>query len=763
MNIQRADRTNAFPNMQLTRSRPQTMPGVAKHRSIRGTSLITALGSAWFMSLYLLGTSTVTATGLQSVVVTGHAVTYLSFNDTDTSTSSHIRLTGHDDITVSVAVPAGLAAQAVPASYSKVTWAVREAPLQWEEDVVLDHALTERAPEHAKPRHDEQAAESGFVSDSTFSSRRKLLQSSGRAHVGADGAVNGLPSGPRTNVSNNTATATQFRTLVVFLGFRSNSGQSVLYHPCGAECAKAMLWDDSPSVAELIADNSGGAATLSAATSIITTVTLSVFASTPTCATASYEKTAAALLQATQSVNVNDYAFRVYVLPANAGGGACSPWQTRASFACVHAGMPCTMFVRTANVSHWIQGFAAHFGIAPAQASEDVVGTHGVGDPTDASALAVGRPNATTWRRFNALNQFRAGWLFVAAVRERPLSPPMTSMVIVSASSPGPLLGTKIVLVHAGSVAGNTTWWLSMRDEGGTGGATTTSLDRFLAPPWVNKVYVHRATGIMRAGADGRSLPPSPSVLVAVLPVGGVFTEHSANLHVTVVSIANGAAVLEFRPCVQKPPLAVITSPVPMFADAMKYPALSRVNVTIQYSNLDRFCAPQSATVLAGEPTYLAADTATTTHPSPSHARAALTCNEITVVLVPDFNILEISYTVETQLGVVVLSGGAWSNSTIFCGAYNETLVAKFRDIGGDGYCCRYGGQSYYELLVGGTSVARGGEFRFAQDIQFYNRMHWRVSMVASGNVATSKSVFIIPPDAPARATIALPVYVQAV
>jgi hypothetical protein len=289
-------------------------------------------------------------------------------------------------------------------------------------------------------------------------------------------------------------------------------------------------------------------------------------------------------------------------------------------------------------------------------------------------------------------------------------------------------------------------------------------LDRFLGVAWVNKVYVHRSAGVMRPGADGKSLPPSPSVLVAVLAAGDVFTEYRAKLHVTVVGIATGAATLEFRACGEKAPVAVITSPVPMFTDATKYPALSRVNVTIQYSNLNRFCAPQSATVLAGVPAYVAADPAAApAEATLPPARASVTCNDIAVVLVPDFNVLEISYTVETLQGRVILSGGAWSNSTIFCGAFNETLVAKFRDIGGDGYCCRYGGQSYYEVVVGGTSIARGGEFKFAEDVHFQNQMRWRVTDVASGAVATSKAVFVIPPGAPARATVVLPLSIQAV
>ena len=38
----------------------------------------------------------------------------------------------------------------------------------------------------------------------------------------------------------------------------------------------------------------------------------------------------------------------------------------------------------------------------------------------------------------------------------------------------------------------------------------------------------------------------------------------------------------------------------------------------------------------------------------------------------------------------------------VYCGTLGETLVATFNDRGGDGYCCKFGGGSYYSVFVGG-------------------------------------------------------------
>ncbi len=39
----------------------------------------------------------------------------------------------------------------------------------------------------------------------------------------------------------------------------------------------------------------------------------------------------------------------------------------------------------------------------------------------------------------------------------------------------------------------------------------------------------------------------------------------------------------------------------------------------------------------------------------------------------------------------------------VYCGALGEVLTAVFNDQGGDGYCCTFGGGSYYRVLVGET------------------------------------------------------------
>jgi len=106
--------------------------------------------------------------------------------------------------------------------------------------------------------------------------------------------------------------------------------------------------------------------------------------------------------------------------------------------------------------------------------------------------------------------------------------------------------------------------------------------------------------------------------------------------------------------------------------------SVSQINLKV--TNPSMYCAPVTQNFYLNEIKYLT------------------TCNKITVIMVPDINPLEIAYDVITSDGKIIMQGGYQSNSTVYCGKYNEQLVATMRDFGGDGYCCQYGGGSYYQV-----------------------------------------------------------------
>ena len=41
-------------------------------------------------------------------------------------------------------------------------------------------------------------------------------------------------------------------------------------------------------------------------------------------------------------------------------------------------------------------------------------------------------------------------------------------------------------------------------------------------------------------------------------------------------------------------------------------------------------------------------------------------------------------------------------------------------------YCCKYGGGSYYQLIVGNTVFKQGGEFTFTESVPFKNQPLWK-------------------------------------
>ncbi len=146
----------------------------------------------------------------------------------------------------------------------------------------------------------------------------------------------------------------------------------------------------------------------------------------------------------------------------------------------------------------------------------------------------------------------------------------------------------------------------------------------------------------------------------------------------------------------------------------------------------------------------------------------------------------------------VILSGGFESNETVYCGTPGETLTAIFRDGGGDGacgsracvpshhlvlpptsalppspasplhcprvltqypctpskcfptgYCCQYGGGSYYQVRIGNTLLKQGGVFTFVDTYSFGNAPVWSFGAVQSSTSITAVSTVVLPNSVP--------------
>ena len=108
-------------------------------------------------------------------------------------------------------------------------------------------------------------------------------------------------------------------------------------------------------------------------------------------------------------------------------------------------------------------------------------------------------------------------------------------------------------------------------------------------------------------------------------------------------------------------------------------------------------------------------------------------CNNLSVIIVPDVNPLEISWAVFNSTNSVIMSGDYQSQSTHYCGPPGETLRTEFYDEGGDGYCCRYGGGSYYQMIIGNSLIKQGGEFTYKDIVPFVNKLQWVFNSVPFG------------------------------
>ena len=233
----------------------------------------------------------------------------------------------------------------------------------------------------------------------------------------------------------------------------------------------------------------------------------------------------------------------------------------------------------------------------------------------------------------------------------------------------------------------------------------------FVAPchraVYVNKVFVHR----YNPSAD------TSSWLVAVLDVGQQYNDFTADFFVFVRAIdgGNGVATLSFTHCQHFAPSLTVVTPLIANLAAVSGPAGVVLPVTVQVTNNDRYCA---STV------YSAALTPTAPVPTP------FTCHNITVIMVPDVNPLEESYKVFDSASNVILQGDYHSSSIVYCGPPGEPLTAVFYDEGGDGYCCKYGGGSYYQLMIGQVTLKIGGQFTYTDTVPFKNQPVWNFGAV---------------------------------
>ena len=98
-----------------------------------------------------------------------------------------------------------------------------------------------------------------------------------------------------------------------------------------------------------------------------------------------------------------------------------------------------------------------------------------------------------------------------------------------------------------------------------------------------------------------------------------------------------------------------------------------------------RYCAPRDVRAVLS--------------PATTDAAAALACNTVSVVIMPDVNPLEIHYLLRNANGDTILSGQYNSNSTVYCGAAGEQLTAVFSDRGGDGYAGNVRGRFSLHIL----------------------------------------------------------------
>jgi hypothetical protein len=224
---------------------------------------------------------------------------------------------------------------------------------------------------------------------------------------------------------------------------------------------------------------------------------------------------------------------------------------------------------------------------------------------------------------------------------------------------------------------------------------TDITYDRFLPDDLCGKIYVHNQKGDV----------------VGKLSIGDTYTNYLVDFVVRVIDVSLDSSILKFDFCNYQPlqPTLLNTSLVLNSANYV-YP------LVLEVGNPSAYCAPVTQTFTLGNITTLKD-----------------TCNDIRILIVPDLNPLEQSYDMTSENKNIVLKGDYLGNRIIFCGRYGERMTASFYDAGGDGYCCEYGGGSFYQVFINDISVKIGGVFTFVDRFSFFNKFFWYVNDLPSG------------------------------
>jgi hypothetical protein len=216
--------------------------------------------------------------------------------------------------------------------------------------------------------------------------------------------------------------------------------------------------------------------------------------------------------------------------------------------------------------------------------------------------------------------------------------------------------------------------------------------DKYLPPEYGNQVYIHDPLGN----------------LLYNVSVGGKYTDFTNDFNLNFVQIDNSVGSLDINYCNSRSlqPNLLTTS--------VSNVKNNFTTLELEVTNPSKFCADKSQIFRLNQVDGLP------------------TCNLISVVLVPDINRNEIAYEIRNSLGEIIIEGGSEGKSILYCGDYGEPLTASFYDYGGDGYCCFYGGGSYYQLMVNNQIVKRGGVFNFVDIVNFDNVLFWSVNSLQS-------------------------------
>jgi hypothetical protein len=321
-------------------------------------------------------------------------------------------------------------------------------------------------------------------------------------------------------------------------------------------------------------------------------------------------------------------------------------------------------------------------------AMSNSMGINRTNDVTDATNFGLMRYSAF-WRN-------KMGWLPQNTVHTLTTA---GSLNVLSSSGNIPLFGSKIVLIKYKEKL-----FVSLRT------CNNDTYDRFLNSSHCNMVYVHDDNGSLVS-------------MVSLNNSNNTYINYDTDLTFTLTNVTFGIATLSIKFCIPsilQPQL--LTTAISVIRNTQ---FVSQIDLRV--TNPSLYCAPVTQNFYLNE------------------VKSLPTCNRISIVIAPDLNPLEISYDVKASDGTLILQGGFLSNSTVYCGKYGETITATMRDFGGDGYCCQYGGGSYYRVLINDVLIKQGGVFTFVDTVTFSNRLMWTARSLPYNTTATLKTLMTIP------------------